>query len=124
MRKFVCTILFFFFLLTRLRHACFTHSACHIPTMDSVAIQIMDYSGVFDQAQLEAMARGQSDGAPPAAFDTPAFVSDAWMSTVRGPTKDEVSNWYSFADVGRWAKLKGDVVAFHDGVTPPALCRR
>ena len=43
------------------------------------------------------MAQGLGDGAPPAAFGAPAFISKAWLSSVREPNNDVGSCWTNLA---------------------------
>ena len=64
----------------------------------------------MDQTQLGAIVHVPDTEAHRLTLpEAPAFVSDAWQSTVREPTCDDVLSWATLADVATWAKLKGDL---------------
>ena len=93
--------------------------------MDSSASQgAAAYSGVMDQAQLDAIIHApDADAQWMTLNDSPAFVSDAWMCTARQRRGLDLACPGGCGDAGK-AEGRPLMAACHDEVPPPAAGRR
>ena len=63
------------------------------------------HTDALEQAQMDAVLNASDiEAHRMTQLDAPDFVSDAWQSKVREPTRDDVSCWTTVADVATWAK--------------------
>ena len=86
---------------------CYAFTLGAILSYDMVST-VTQRQGVLEQLDAMTVAAGGTPGTA-AAFDAPAFVANALLSTVREPDREEVEAWTTLAEVAKWAKLSGDI---------------